>query len=120
MPGPKARVLPGLSAPSGMLRRSARGPRRSYSGDRRTFGALRRHLLDRMAVPELLQGAATPQRIADTALGFLLDPERAAAVVAAQREGLAAMAAGDEPPSRQAARAVLEVATERAKRAAVA
>jgi len=79
------------------------------------YASLVNIILDRMAVPELLQGDATPERIADAALAFLQNPERAAMAVADQQAGLAAMAAGDEPPSRQAARAVLDMALARAK-----
>ncbi|MGF1624101.1 MAG: lipid-A-disaccharide synthase [Alphaproteobacteria bacterium] len=62
---------------------------------------------DRMVVPELLQERCMPQAVADTAIGLLTDPLKSAEVIAGQRAGIAALASGDEPPSRQAARAVL-------------
>jgi lipid-A-disaccharide synthase len=74
------------------------------------YASLVNIIQDRMVVPELLQERCTPEAVADTVLGFLTDPARAAEVVAGQQAGLAALAAGTEPPSRQAARAVLALA----------
>ncbi|MEZ5669206.1 MAG: lipid-A-disaccharide synthase [Alphaproteobacteria bacterium] len=67
-------------------------------------------ILDRMAVPELLQDRARPEAIADTVAEILRVPARAGAIRQAQREALAAIGAGDEAPSRQAARTVLRLA----------
>lgn len=77
------------------------------------FASLVNIILDRMVVPELLQRKCTPEAIASTAIGLLNDPAEAKAVVAGIRTALAEMAAGDEPPSRQAARAILDLASPR-------
>lgn len=74
------------------------------------FVSLVNIILDRMVVPELLQQDCTPDKVAKAALTFLTDPDKAAAAIEGLDSALAAMAAGDEPPSRQAARAILDLA----------
>jgi len=67
-------------------------------------------ILDRPAVPELLQEDCTPERIADTAAWLLEDQgpreeQRTALAEAIARLG----AAGDRPPSQRAAARVLDL-----------
>jgi lipid-A-disaccharide synthase len=67
-------------------------------------------ILDRPAIPELLQEDCTPERIVDTAAWLLDDPgpreeQRAALAEAVARLG----AAGDKPPSQRAAARVLDL-----------
>lgn len=74
------------------------------------YASLVNIIQDRMVVPELLQENCTPEAIADTAIALLIDPQRAATVREGQRAGLAGLGVSDEPPSLQAARAVIAIA----------
>jgi lipid-A-disaccharide synthase len=69
----------------------------------------------RRVVPELIQDACTPERVAEEAIGLLTDPARHAAM----REALHGVRArlGSPGASGRAAAAVLEVATRRATKA---
>jgi lipid-A-disaccharide synthase len=65
-------------------------------------------ILGREAVPEYLQGAATPQALADAVARLFADPAARAAQVAAMTEFAHALGADDEPPSLRAARVLLD------------
>ncbi len=65
-------------------------------------------LLDRAAVPEYLQGDATPLKLADAVEKLFTDPAARAAQTEAMTEFAQALGAGDEAPSLRAARTVLE------------
>jgi lipid-A-disaccharide synthase len=65
-------------------------------------------ILDRPAVPELLQEACTPDRIAEVTLGLLRDPSRRAGQIADLGEASARLLGPDpRPPSVHAAECVL-------------
>ena len=64
-------------------------------------------VLDRPAVPELLQGACTGERIAAELSSLLDDPERAQAIRGAQHDAIEHLRAAGEAPSVRAAKAVL-------------
>jgi lipid-A-disaccharide synthase len=67
-------------------------------------------ILDRPAIPELLQEDCTPQRIADTAAWLLDDLGLREEQSAALAEAIARLgAAGDRPPSQRAAARVLDL-----------
>lgn len=70
-------------------------------------------LLDRMAVPEFLQGRAQPHALAREVEALLLDDERAAQQVADLREATRRLGEGSEAPSLRAARAILAFVGER-------
>ncbi|MCU1386563.1 MAG: Lipid-A-disaccharide synthase [Acidobacteria bacterium] len=65
-------------------------------------------ILGREAVPEYLQGAATPQALADAVARLFADPSARAAQAAAMTEFAHALGADDEPPSLRAARVLLD------------
>ena len=65
-------------------------------------------LLDRPAVPEFLQRAATPPALARAVELLLKDKRAAAAQIADLDEAAAMLGEGGEPPSLRAARAILE------------
>ena len=65
-------------------------------------------ILDRLAVPELMQEQAQPELLANAVYPLLTDPAAAAAQVADLDEALALMGQGAENPSRRAAQAILD------------
>ena len=65
-------------------------------------------IVDRPAVPELLQDDCTAPRLAQAVTEILVDPAARAAQSTASRAALAALGLGGPPPSRRAAEAVLE------------
>jgi lipid-A-disaccharide synthase len=65
-------------------------------------------ILDRLAVPELMQEDCRPEAIADALANLLTNPAAAARQVADQNEALRQMGEGADQPSRRAARAILE------------
>jgi lipid-A-disaccharide synthase len=65
-------------------------------------------LLNRSAVPELIQSAATPTALADAVVTLFQDSNERAAQIAAMDEFAAALGEGDEPPSLRAARVLLD------------
>lgn len=65
-------------------------------------------ILDRLAVPELMQEDCRPAPLADALAALLTDPGAAARQVADQNEALRQMGEGADQPSRRAARAILE------------
>ncbi|MEE8546418.1 MAG: lipid-A-disaccharide synthase [Alphaproteobacteria bacterium] len=66
-------------------------------------------ILDRAVIPELLLAQARPQRLAEAVSQILVDREARAAQTRAADEVAAKLGVGGEPPSRRAARVVLEV-----------
>lgn len=71
-------------------------------------------ILDRLAVPELMQEDCQPGLLADAVAPLLTDPAAAATQVADLEKALAAMGAGAESPSRRAAQAILDFLSENA------
>jgi lipid-A-disaccharide synthase len=67
-------------------------------------------VLDRPLQAELLLGACTPAGLADAIDALLDDPAARAAHLAGCREAVARLGAGDESPSRRAARVILAAA----------
>ncbi len=65
-------------------------------------------ILDRLAVPELMQEDARPELLAGAIYPLLTDPAAAAAQVADLSQALAQMGQGAENPSRRAAQAILD------------
>jgi lipid-A-disaccharide synthase len=65
-------------------------------------------ILRREAVPEFLQGACTPQNLADAVARLFVDADARAAQVAAMTEFGRMLGEGDEAPSLRAARTLLE------------
>jgi lipid-A-disaccharide synthase len=65
-------------------------------------------LLGREAVPEYLQGSATPDNLAAAVERLFKDETARAAQVEAMKEFAAALGEGDEPPSLRAARVLLD------------
>lgn len=65
-------------------------------------------ILDRLAIPELMQEDCQPGLLADAVAPLLTDPAAQAAQRADLDAALAAMGAGAENPSRRAAQAILE------------
>jgi lipid-A-disaccharide synthase len=65
-------------------------------------------LLDRPAVPEFKQYAATPRALAEAVARLLHDPAARAAQIAAMDEFAAQLGEGEEAPSLRAARVLLE------------
>ena len=65
-------------------------------------------LLERLAVPELLQGHCTPDRLADAVTQLLTDESARAAQLRAVAEAMRMLGAGDMAPSERAARVVLQ------------
>ncbi|MGH7153005.1 MAG: lipid-A-disaccharide synthase [Acetobacteraceae bacterium] len=80
--------------------------------------ALLNLLLDRTAVPELIQGACTPSRLADELLKLLTDPTVGAAQRADFRTALDRLRPPAGLPSEAAAAAVLEVIEQSARQQA--
>jgi lipid-A-disaccharide synthase len=72
------------------------------------YFALVNLLLDRMAVPELLQHKATPTALADAVSALLTDKQVAAAQVADLNAVATALGEGSETPSLRAAHAILD------------
>lgn len=66
-------------------------------------------LLDRAAVPELIQADCTPERLAGAVAHLLDDPEARAEQMAAYDAALTMLGRGGEAPSRRAAREILEM-----------
>ena len=77
------------------------------------YFALVNLLLDRMAVPELLQHKATPAALADAVVPLLTDKAAAARQIADLDEVAKLLGEGSEPPSLRAARAIVEFVRER-------
>ncbi len=77
------------------------------------FFALVNLLLDREAVPELLQHKATPAALADATVPLLTDPKAAARQTADLDEVAKCLGEGSEPPSIRAARAIVDFVTSR-------
>ena len=71
-------------------------------------------LLDRPAVPDLLQERCRPQLLADAVSALLADPAAREAQRAAGREALERLGYGGPPPSARAARVVLDLIARRA------
>jgi lipid-A-disaccharide synthase len=67
-------------------------------------------VLDRPLQAELLLGDCTPRRLAAAIEPLLDDPALRSAHIAGCREAVARLSAGDETPSRRAARAILAAA----------
>lgn len=65
-------------------------------------------ILDRLAVPELMQEDCRPETVAAAVANLLTDPDAAARQVADQNEALRLMGEGADQPSRRAAKAILE------------
>jgi lipid-A-disaccharide synthase len=72
------------------------------------YFALVNLLLDRMAVPELLQHRATPTALADAIVPLLTDKAAAAKQIADLDAVARLLGEGSEPPSLRAARAVVD------------
>ncbi|HEY0107904.1 MAG TPA: lipid-A-disaccharide synthase [Rhizomicrobium sp.] len=72
------------------------------------YFALVNLLLDREAVPELLQHKATPKALADAVVPLLTDKSAAARQIADLDAVARLLGEGSEPPSLRAARAILE------------
>jgi lipid-A-disaccharide synthase len=72
------------------------------------YFALVNLLLDREAVPELLQHKATPAALADAIVPLLTDSKAAACQIADLDEVARRLGEGSEPPSLRAARAIVE------------
>jgi lipid-A-disaccharide synthase len=72
------------------------------------FGALTNILLDREAVPELIQRDCTPDKIAAAVLELFRNPDARARQRDDMDEAMAKLGVGSEPPSRRAARALME------------
>lgn len=70
-------------------------------------------ILDRLAVPELMQEEAQPELLANAVYPLLTDPTAAAAQVADLDEALVRMGQGAENPSRRAAQAILDFLAQR-------
>ena len=66
-------------------------------------------LLRKPVVPELLQGACTPARLADAVAAMLTDPDRRAAQMEAAAEAIAMLTPPSGSPSQAAAETVLKV-----------
>jgi len=66
-------------------------------------------ILDRAVIPELLMGNCRPRRLAEAVAQILVDRQARAAQTRAAGEVAAKLSTGGDPPSRRAARAVLEV-----------
>jgi lipid-A-disaccharide synthase len=79
------------------------------------FFALVNLLLDREAVPELLQGRATPTALADAVVPLLTDKPAAARQTADLDAVAKLLGEGSEPPSMRAARAIVDFVRSRAK-----
>jgi len=73
------------------------------------FAALVNLLAGRAVVPEFIQAAGSPARLADTVYHLLTDPAAATAQRAAFREVMARLTPPEGTPSQAAARAVLEL-----------
>jgi lipid-A-disaccharide synthase len=65
-------------------------------------------ILDRLAVPELMQEDCRPETVAPAVATLLTDPAAAARQVADQNEALRLMGEGADQPSRRAAKAILD------------
>ena len=70
-------------------------------------------LLDREAVPEYLQGAATPETLAGAVAHLFADENARAAQVNAMNEFATLLGEKDEPPSLRAARVLLDFVEKR-------
>jgi lipid-A-disaccharide synthase len=75
-------------------------------------------LLDRPAVPELLQEHCRPDRLAEAVSTLLADAGARDAQRAAGREALALLGYGGPPPSARAARIILDLVAQRSAGAA--
>ena len=74
------------------------------------YVAMTNILVDRPALPELLQGAVTPENLAVAVGELLSDPVRRARMQADQAAALAMLGLGQALPGRRAAEAVLDIA----------
>jgi lipid-A-disaccharide synthase len=82
------------------------------------FFALVNLLLDREAVPELLQGRATPTALTDAIVPLLTDKQAAAKQTADLDAVAKLLGEGSEPPSVRAARAIVEFVREKQRNSA--
>ncbi len=71
-------------------------------------------VLDRPAVPELLQEHCRPERLVEAVSTLLTDPAARETQRAAGREALARLGYGGPPPSARAARIILDLVARRA------
>lgn len=81
---------------------------RKLIGVRVKYFTLINLILDRPAVPELMQEDCRPERLADAVAPLLTDPAAAARQRAEQNEALRLMGEGADQPSRRAAKAILD------------
>jgi lipid-A-disaccharide synthase len=81
---------------------------RKLIGVRVRYYTLINLILDRLAIPELMQEDCRPERLADAVAALLTDPAAAARQLADQNEALHLMGEGADQPSRRAAKAILE------------
>jgi lipid-A-disaccharide synthase len=75
---------------------------------RLTYFTLVNLLLERRAVPEFLQGQATPGNLADAVVPLLTDQDAARRQIADLEEAAHRLGQGEEAPSLRAARAILD------------
>jgi lipid-A-disaccharide synthase len=81
---------------------------RHLIGVRVRYFTLMNLILDRLAVPELMQEDCRPETVAAAVAKLLTDPAAAAHQVAGQNEALRLMGEGADQPSRRAAKAILD------------
>lgn len=74
------------------------------------YGTLVNLILDRMVIPEFVQGRCTPENLFEALLPLMTQPAARQAQLAQTAPALQQMGAGGEAPSLRAARAVLEIA----------
>jgi lipid-A-disaccharide synthase len=81
---------------------------RKLIGVRVRYYTLMNLILDRLAVPELMQEDCRPDKVAAAVATLLTDPAAAARQVADQNEALRQMGEGADAPSHRAAKAILD------------
>ena len=69
-------------------------------------------ILNRQAIPELVQDACTPERISTELVQLITNPSARIAQVTASAEAVKALGLGDEKPSLRAARAIIALLNE--------